>query len=675
MTIIKRKHKSEINTGFSYSIKSQLTDVKNTFDLRPYLVLILGVYGVVLLTTSLFGIEYNKIAVVVIPLIYIFIAVLIQKLNKRGLFLLLITGFIWLTIGIVYLDQLKSGFSLLYNQGLSRIIEVKAVRLELINITTPDNSIVCTSFALIFALFPILLLLSYATLRKINVFISLILILPILEAGFYLGLKPSLPAITVTIAYLLATGLMQRLSSSSGKEKNHRDERNYIKSLKTAESIGLIVALIAGIIMTATGLLLPEQKYEVYINESPFLSQVNRLLDKEFWYELFSSETEIHGGICGGKIDKAGEFNFTGETDLVVTADRLRSGIYLKGFIGVYYTGSRWEPLSRSDIKRYKQTESEMKQLPWELPLKLLSINSSLLSPVMNAQIQNIRVENEGAPDEYTYVPYNVFYNNEVKSEADGSTASGAKFYTADYYDVVNYQNNLFINTLSHIKSGIYGNLGNGDGSIDKNKVDAYFNDEAFYEGYVNDTYLSVPDSLSERFKNDFGSLNFNNIEELIKKITGRLSKMAVYSLSPGTIPEGKDFIDYFLYENKQGYCTHFATTAVLAFRLNGIPARYAEGYTVTVDDYSEAKFADGRFKMEIKDTNSHAWVELYLNGFGWVPVEVTPGFTELLTQKDGAEGQSGEYQTGSKPGENEIPVIILIQLKKILPINQMILI
>ncbi|UQT49944.1 transglutaminase-like domain-containing protein [Flavonifractor plautii] len=72
----------------------------------------------------------------------------------------------------------------------------------------------------------------------------------------------------------------------------------------------------------------------------------------------------------------------------------------------------------------------------------------------------------------------------------------------------------------------------------------------------------------------------------------------------------------WFLTESHRGYCMHFASAAVLLLRSMGVPARYVSGFVADVP-------ASGR--VNVPDSAAHAWVEVYIDGYGWEPVEVTP--------------------------------------------------
>jgi hypothetical protein len=157
------------------------------------------------------------------------------------------------------------------------------------------------------------------------------------------------------------------------------------------------------------------------------------------------------------------------------------------------------------------------------------------------------------------------------------------------------------------------------------------------------------------------------------------LNRSTSYTLSPGRLPRNKDFVEYFLYENKIGYCTHFASAGALMLRAMGYPSRYVEGYLITEADLmnqTETSYrSDENSTVEIivKDYNAHAWVEVYYDGFGWIPVEFTTGYDmDILVEELGAIEK--QYKDATKkdaivptevtpspterPEDNEIPSI-----------------
>ncbi|MFI5933398.1 DUF3488 and DUF4129 domain-containing transglutaminase family protein [Actinoplanes sp. NPDC051494] len=69
--------------------------------------------------------------------------------------------------------------------------------------------------------------------------------------------------------------------------------------------------------------------------------------------------------------------------------------------------------------------------------------------------------------------------------------------------------------------------------------------------------------------------------------------------------------------ENKQGYCQQYAAALAWMARAAGIPARVAFGFT-------RGSTRDGDAYV-LTNRNAHAWTEVYLDGFGWVPFDATP--------------------------------------------------
>lgn len=89
------------------------------------------------------------------------------------------------------------------------------------------------------------------------------------------------------------------------------------------------------------------------------------------------------------------------------------------------------------------------------------------------------------------------------------------------------------------------------------------------------------------------------------------------YTLSGAYPPEGRDFVSWFVLDEKQGYCTYYASAMAVMARLCGIPSRYAEGYCVV---------SDGSSQIDVTAEDAHAWAELYFSGIGWIEFDVTPG-------------------------------------------------
>lgn len=117
------------------------------------------------------------------------------------------------------------------------------------------------------------------------------------------------------------------------------------------------------------------------------------------------------------------------------------------------------------------------------------------------------------------------------------------------------------------------------------------------------------------------------------------LQYFGTYSRSLDTLPAGTDPIDYFLNTSGEGYCVHFASAATLMLQTMGIPARYASGYVVFPKDFEKS---ENGYTAVVTDVQAHAWAEVYLDGFGWVPCEVTPGFS-------GADASGGQTAGSDK--------------------------
>jgi transglutaminase-like putative cysteine protease len=88
-----------------------------------------------------------------------------------------------------------------------------------------------------------------------------------------------------------------------------------------------------------------------------------------------------------------------------------------------------------------------------------------------------------------------------------------------------------------------------------------------------------------------------------------------VYTLEPGVF--GRDSADEFWFDRKAGFCEHIAASFVILMRALNVPARVVTGY-----QGGERNALDGFWT--VRQSDAHAWAEVWLAGQGWVRVDPT---------------------------------------------------
>ena len=190
------------------------------------------------------------------------------------------------------------------------------------------------------------------------------------------------------------------------------------------------------------------------------------------------------------------------------------------------------------------------------------------------------------------------------------------------------------------------------DGAISPS-LGAYSAAEQAYREYVYRNYMAVPQSTAQFLQGIIDEQGFSlSDSDIVGKVAAYIQGAATYNLEyDRALDEEEDIVVAFLQTYKEGICQHYASAATLLFRTLGLPARYTIGY---VGDTVEGDW------VEITTQNAHAWVEVYIDGTGWVNVEVTGGGPSFGDGTGGSGGGAG--------GENiELPPNAL----SIKPINE----
>lgn len=128
---------------------------------------------------------------------------------------------------------------------------------------------------------------------------------------------------------------------------------------------------------------------------------------------------------------------------------------------------------------------------------------------------------------------------------------------------------------------------------------------------------------------------------DLALEMAQYLSDNYDYTLDPAPVPDGVDFVDWFI-STGEGYCTYFASAMAQMARYAGIPSRYTEGYALVNAERGEG----GEYLLT--GEQAHAWAELYFDGVGFVP------FDALSLERLNAEEERPD--TPTEPPEVEMP-------------------
>lgn len=332
------------------------------------------------------------------------------------------------------------------------------------------------------------------------------------------------------------------------------------------------------------------------------------------------------GGLSGGKLGGISNVRPDYQTDLIVSyTPYSNEAIYLKGYTGGIYGNNEWEDIynqSKDDIEIFE--EESLKKEGLALQQAVVFGDDYGAYGVMD-------VKNVGANSAYLYYPYytlfddySIFHDHSIMMSAQGIEYMEEKRYS--YYPKIVWGEKL--------------------GNVRPAEIDV---------SQIEDMYLDVPEKNEEVIREECEKigLNANMTEnEIVDMVRDYFADNIPYTLKPGSTPRKEDFINYFLAKNRKGYCAHFASAATLLFREMGIPARYVEGYAFSMetalasDENTEKQYGDyywgyssiGRstvLDVEVTDAMAHAWVEIYVEDFGWKVVEVTPGSAEGTDEDD----------------------------------------
>jgi transglutaminase-like putative cysteine protease len=113
--------------------------------------------------------------------------------------------------------------------------------------------------------------------------------------------------------------------------------------------------------------------------------------------------------------------------------------------------------------------------------------------------------------------------------------------------------------------------------------------------------------------------------EAYVQKVLSYYREKFTYTLSPPKL--GKDTVDEFLFDTRQGFCEHFSSSFTVLMRAAGIPARVVVGY-------QGGEWSKGGEYLQVYQRDAHAWAEVWLQNKGWVRVDPTAAVAAIRIQE-----------------------------------------
>lgn len=337
---------------------------------------------------------------------------------------------------------------------------------------------------------------------------------------------------------------------------------------------------------------------------------------------------------------------------LIVTMDHPET-LYLRGFTGAVFENGKWLPLDA-------QALAENRDLLLWLNRNAFDPKAQFLRAVAPETVfsNSVSIQNAGACSRYLYVPFNLGDNGfleEQHLDPDSVDGKGLRTYA---FESLLIQEDTLAQTLEYLR---------GSDSAD---VQRYRMAESAYREFVNEKYLQVSEDVRELLGGYWDEAASRYGEP--GAVTGQLAQAAAADFLSACFPEdGKEGKVPLLLPELKGSSYQYATVAAMTLRHFGIPARYAEGYVVTKELASTVESGEG---IQVDSSCAGAWVEVYHDGIGWIPMDMTPGMEELakgwntsLDPKKEAEEEEEEPEETQEPEREETDDGTAVTLPQIL--------
>lgn len=503
----------------------------------------------------------------------------------------------------------SNGFLQLLNAAGDAVNETAGFRFVPFHTTIPDGkeSLYMTAAEAVLMLLTSAVL-GQAACRKHMLPAFFLTVLPV-AVGLLLLLKPGL----LMTALFLGALLLFFVHCAAGTEDSGFGEN------------GLFWQMAGGILAF---LLLFLLLFWNYSGSSAVQGLRDNVSDKIMSYR-YAPEEEGHG-MPSGKLNEAESLHYDGTLLFNLDLEQPAYG-YLREFAGSSFEDGSWQALDASAMTgKYKGLDQWLAQrdfYPWLQLSTLYALDATRTGSA--AQTGKVEVENVGLYSDKLHLLYEAVPDEEFLTMTKPTEQAvfakglhGVREYTYTSYLPI------FKDYGAEDLTAWAEALSNLDGYAEYEAV------EELYRAFVHDHYLNIDDAYRDVIEDTNAAVLSNSrYQDIVYGVRKYLQDRFTYSETVEPVKKGEDALLTFASTTRSGYDAHFATLAALMFREAGVPARYMEGYYLSPKEMEEYAGTED-IELEVYDNAAHAWVEIYVDGVGWVPVEVTPGYFSLKEEE-----------------------------------------
>lgn len=609
---MRKKQKISADNGVSISYKVEANErikIPHFNEIMLTLLVIIASIGAVMTFSTILGLRVMPS--VVIPFIVLFsvICTFLYKLIKKRQYLVIAGAAVLMgVIALLFIKQFSKGAVILFDQARVTISEAMGWEIPQPKFAWEGGFVYLTNFVTVLLSMVLCSAISYFTFVKQSFIAIFLLTFPFFEIGAAFGAVPNYTFFSFMIASWAAYLTTARATNAKIKMRrsNGQKQKKDIDGSKQ-KFAGIAVVMAISVVLLFTLL-------TTYLDAIGFTRGKN--IDKlrtetQYGFEDFIDYVigvDHDGSLKEGKLYQVDDRIIKNRHYLTMqtTLKSVKEAIKIRGYTATVYEDNRWNQTDAYDD--YEEMFKDFKDLSYKIGVDtgVLIKNRADFTDMV---VADITMSDFRRKKPYVYETYFADFSDDKYTPIyDNGIAPDSK----SQYTYTTYLSPQYIykvpESIVHMSK----------------KYQEAFKE---YTDFVNKEYVNS--EATSKVKQLAMSFEASDRFELVSEIRAYLQDNIKHTKKSGKAPKNVDFVENFLFNTKKGYSTHFASAAAVLMQARGYPTRYVEGYYISSKNFNNTKTEHwlGYKTIDVTDKYAHAWIEVFDETYGWIPVEVTPGY------------------------------------------------